>query len=158
MSSANCENHPTLLPSCSRFNTKISWALATIIENRQVSGYTSNLITIGSLLLILRTTHRHSKVGGSWNITNRYPLVIRPSPAYAPTFRKVIPAQHCFVPPPCIQLLISILMVFFQLNWFSVLTILTISSRLQFSSIASAAKVFLSSSAHGLQQIRAKLL
>jgi hypothetical protein len=49
-------------------------------------------------------------------------------------------------------------MVFLQLNFFSVLTILTISSRLQFSSIASAAKAFLASSAHGLQQIRAKVL
>jgi hypothetical protein len=57
-----------------------------------------------------------------------------------PTLPKVIPAQHCFVPPPCIQLLVLILMVFFQLNCFSVLAILTISSRLEFSSIASAAK------------------
>jgi hypothetical protein len=49
-------------------------------------------------------------------------------------------------------------MVFFQFNCFSVLAILTISSRLEFSSIASAAKVFISSRAHGLQQIREELL
>ncbi len=63
-------------------------SLATIFENRQVSGYASSLITSGYLLLILRTSHRHSKVGGSWNITNRYPLVIRPSPACAPHLAK----------------------------------------------------------------------
>lgn len=134
-------------------------SLATIFENRQISGYASSLITSGYLLLILRTSHRHSKVGGSWNITNRYPLVIRPSPACAPpSCQKWYPPNTALYHHHVFSYWFLILMVFFQLNCFSVLAILTISSRLEFSSIASAAKVFISSTAHGLQQIREKLL